>query len=311
MGQEGSQGVVRVRIREPGGRALQQALRGSELQAGGGTQRGLLSLSFQPFAVPCVGGILAVATERCGRLPFVHPGTRGDRARPLPPPCGRGQRDGPPASRRAARRRTRRGPAAAPPGGGGLWGGAGAGPEAGGCAGDGRTRGRGALGRRRRRQRRRRARTERAAAAAAARESHEPLPRGVRAGMRGCGGAARARPAGDGRGRRRKRQHVEQDSLGARGAAHGGHLTSSCCGLVVCFHESIGHGYLKLMPCCRSPSDAVGPAQTDPQTAAGLPAASARCPGSAPYPALAPPTPPLSRPPPPGSSGAPWVPAAV
>lgn len=35
-------------------------------------------------------------------------------------------------------------------------------------------------------------------------------------------------------------------------------------GLVVCFHESTGHGCLKLTPCCRSPSDTVGPAQMDP-----------------------------------------------
>lgn len=72
--------------------------------------------------------------------------------------------------------------------------GAGAGPEAGGCAGDGRTRGRGGRGGGRvRRRRRRRA----ASGRRRRRQRCEQLPRGGRAGMRGYGGAARAQPEGE------------------------------------------------------------------------------------------------------------------
>lgn len=107
----------------------------------------------------------------------------------------------------AGRARPRRTPApevpraahAPEPHGGAPWRagprGAGAGPEAGGCAGDGRTRGRGGRGggRVRRRRRRRRAPSGRRRR----RQRCERLPRGGRAGMRGYGGAARAQPAGE------------------------------------------------------------------------------------------------------------------
>ena len=62
----------RVRIREPGGKALQQrCTEGVSCRPEVEVNWGLLSLSFQPFAVPCANGIRAVATEWCGLLCFV------------------------------------------------------------------------------------------------------------------------------------------------------------------------------------------------------------------------------------------------
>lgn len=103
-----------------------------------------------------------------------------------------------------------------------AWVGLGAGPEAGGCAGDGRTRGRGSLGRWRRRRRRTRTGRWRQ------RESRGQLPRCTRAGMRVCGGAALAQPAGEsagggrcgpGRWRRGRRCGPRPTARGSRPAA--------------------------------------------------------------------------------------------